>query len=126
MNQGLGDPLYDLHSRFTIQDTRYQSTTSVAPRPHVKPSDGRVRLTISMRYSPGTRDGRPTITTLSPIFSESRLTPAPASCEVPPHSTAHRCVTPSAAGASTCKNECGLRYTNWTSLPLIFICLLVS
>ena len=71
-----------------------QSTTSLAPRPHEKPSAGRVRLTISTRYSPGTRDGRPLISTLSATFRVSRFTPACASWPVPPHSTAHRCETP--------------------------------
>src|SRR4029450_1415959 len=53
-----------------------QSTTSLALRPQENPSAGRDRLTISTRYSPGTRDGRPLMPTLSPTFSESRLTPA--------------------------------------------------
>src|SRR5688572_1120710 len=94
-----------------------QSTTSLAPRPQVKPSAGRVRLTIRTRYSPGTRDGRPPMCTLSPTFRVSRFTPACASCPVPPHSTAHRCETPWASGASICTNECGFRYTNWTIVP---------
>ena len=39
------------------------STTSPPREPHVKPSLGRVRRTISTRYSPLTRDGRAVMTT---------------------------------------------------------------
>ena len=103
-----------------------QSTASPARVPQLKPSLGRFRLTISTRYSFGTRDGRPTITTPSPTWSVSRVMPLLASCAVPLHSTAHRCDAPFSSGACTCTKEWGLRKANCTSFPSRRISRLVS
>ena len=76
-----------------------QSTASPERAPQLKPSSGRFRLTISSRNSPGTRDGRPTMTIWSPTCSVSRVMPWLPSWPVPLHSTAQRCCAPLSSGA---------------------------
>ena len=55
----------------TAVDREIYSTISPALVPQLNPSAGRVRLTISNLYSPGTREGRPTIVISSLIFRVS-------------------------------------------------------
>ena len=66
------------------------------------------------------------MTTLSPGFNDSRVTPWPVNAPAPPHSTPQRCISPFSSGAMTCTQACGLRNMNCTSSPSILTVLLSS
>ena len=56
-----------------------QSTVWPGCVPHPNPSDGRRSVTMRIRWSAGFRPGLPVMTTTSPGFSVSRVTPCPPS-----------------------------------------------